>query len=113
MSCCSTLYENPVIGGIKFDRVTLNVMTARKSKHNELNLVMVNGSRVAVVEVKYRVQPGDVDKVGKNLKRYREFYVGHKDYAPYGGIPGFSVPANAVNAAKKRGCSCSSGSARS
>jgi hypothetical protein len=99
----NTLNENPVVGGIKFDRVTPNVMPARKSKHAEFDIVMVNGSSVAVVEVKYKVHPSDIDKVAKNLKRYREFYPEHKNYALYGGIAGFSVPADAVKAAKEQG----------
>ena len=73
------LNENPEVGHIKFDRVTSNVMPSKKSKHAEFDIVMVNGSSVAVVEVKYKVHPSDIDKAAKNLKRYRDFYPEHKN----------------------------------
>jgi hypothetical protein len=99
----NTLTANPEVGGITFDRVTPNVMPATKTKQGEFDIVMVNGSSVAVIEVKYKVHPSDIEKTTKNLKRYREFYPEHKNYKLYGGIAGFSVPADAAQAAKAQG----------
>ena len=94
---------NPEVGVIKFDRVTSNVMPATKTRQGEFDIVMVNGNCVAVIEVKYKVHPGDIEKSNKTPKRYREFYPEHKNYKLYGGIAGFSIPADAVNAAKEQG----------
>jgi hypothetical protein len=99
----NTLTANPVVGGITFDRVMPNVIAAKKTKQGEFDIVMVNGSSVAVIEVKYKVHPSDIEKTTQNLKRYREFYPEHKNYKLYGGIAGFSVPADAVQAAKAQG----------
>lgn len=99
----NTLTAHPEVGGITFDRVTPHVMPATKTKQAEFDIVMVNGSSVAVVEVKYKVHPSDIDKAAKNLERYREFFPEHKDYALYGGIAGLHVPADAVKAAKEKG----------
>jgi hypothetical protein len=99
----NTLTAHPEVGGIAFDRVTPNVMPATKTKQAEFDIVMVNGNSVAVVEVKYKVHPSDIDKATKNLKRYRQFYPEHKNYKLYGGIAGFSVPADAAKAAKEQG----------
>jgi hypothetical protein len=99
----NSLTANPEVGGIKFDRVTPNVMPATKTKQGEFDIVMVNGNSVAVIEVKYKVHPSDIEKATKNLKRYREFYPEHKNYKLYGGIAGFSIPADAVKAAKEQG----------
>ena len=99
----NSLTANPEVGGIKFDRVTPNVMPATKTKQGEFDIVLVNGTSVAVVEVKYKVHPSDIAKATKNLKRYREFYPEHKNYDLYGGIAGFSVPPDAVKAAKEQG----------
>lgn len=99
----NTLTANPEVGGITFDRVTPHVMPATKNKQGEFDIVMVNGSSVAVIEVKYKVHPSDIDKAAKNLKRYRDFFPEHKNYALYGGIAGFSVPPDAVKAAKEKG----------
>ena len=99
----NTLTANPEVGGIKFDRIMPNLHVANKNKQGEFDIVMVNGSSVAVIEVKYKVHPGDIDKAAKNLKRYRDLFHEHKNYALYGGIAGFSVPPDAVKAAKEKG----------
>ena len=99
----NSLTANPEVGGIKFDRIMPNLHIGNKTKQGEFDIVMVNGSSVAVVEVKYKVHPSDIDKATKNLKRYREFFPEHKNYKLYGGIAGFSVPPDAVKAAKEQG----------
>jgi hypothetical protein len=99
----NSLTANPEVGGIKFDRILPNVQINTKTKQGEFDIVLVNGNSVAVVEVKYKVHPSDIDKATKNLKRYREFYPEHKNYKLYGGIAGFSVPPDAVKAAKEQG----------
>ena len=55
----NSLSANPEVGGIKFDRVTPNVMPATKTKQGEFDIVMVNGNSVAVIEVKYKVHPAE------------------------------------------------------
>jgi hypothetical protein len=99
----NSLSANPVLGDIKFDRVSANVNVSTKKKQAEFDIVMLNGSSVAVIEVKYKVHPADLEKAEKTLKRYREFYPEHKSYALYGGIAGFSVPPDVVKAAKEKG----------
>ena len=99
----NSLTANPEVGGIKFDRILPNVQINTKTKQGEFDIVLVNGNSVAVVEVKYKVHPSDIAKATKNLKRYREFYPEHKNYKLYGGIAGFSVPPDAVKAAKEQG----------
>ena len=99
----NSLSANPVLGGIKFDRVSPNVTISSRKKQAEFDIVMVNGGSVAVIEVKYKVHPGDLEKAEKSLKRYREFYPEHKGFDLYGGIAGFSVPPDVAKAAKDKG----------
>jgi hypothetical protein len=99
----NSLTANPEVGGIKFDRIMPNLHIGNKNKQGEFDIVLVNGTSVAVIEVKYKVHPSDIDKVTKNLKRYREFFPEHKSYTLYGGIAGFSVSPDAVKAAKDKG----------
>ena len=99
----NSLTANPVVGGITFDRILPNLHIGNKTKQGEFDIVLVNGSSVAVIEVKYKVHPSDIDKATKNLKRYRDFFPEHKNYDLYGGIAGFSVPPDAVKAAKEKG----------
>jgi hypothetical protein len=99
----NTLTEKPEVGGITFDRIMPNVQVSTKRKQAEFDIVLVNGNSVAVIEVKYKVHPSDIDKLADNLKNYREFYPEFKDYKLYGGIAGFSIPPDAVQAAKEKG----------
>ena len=99
----NSLSANPVLGGIKFDRVSPNVTISSRKKQAEFDIVMVNGGSVAVIEVKYKVHPSDLEKVEKSLKRYREFYPEHKSFNLYGGIAGFSVPPDVAKTAKDKG----------
>ena len=99
----NSLTANPVVGGIKFDNIMPNLRISKKNKQGEFDIVLVNGSSVAVIEVKYKVHPSDIEKATKNLKRYRDFFPEHKSYDLYGGIAGFSVPPDAVKAAKEQG----------
>ena len=99
----NSLTANPVVGGIKFDNIMPNQRISKKNKQGEFDIVLVNGSSVAVIEVKYKVHPSDIEKATKNLKRYRDFFPEHKSYDLYGGIAGFSVPPDAVKAAKEQG----------
>ena len=99
----NSLSANPVLGGIKFDRVSPNVTISSRKKQAEFDIVMVNGGSVAVIEVKSKVHPGDLEKAEKSLKRYREFYPEHKGFDLYGGIAGFSVPPYVAKAAKDKG----------
>lgn len=70
------------IGGVKFDRVTPNVMPATKTKQGKFDSMLVNGNSAAVVKVNYKLHSSDIAKTTKNLKRYREFYPKHKNYKP-------------------------------
>ena len=99
----NSLSANPVLGGLKFDRASANVNISTKKKLAEFDIVMLNGSSVAVIEVKYKVHPSDLEKTEKTLKRYREFYPEHKGLDLYGGIAGFSVPPDVAKAAKDKG----------
>ena len=99
----NSLTANPVVGGMKFDNIMPNLRISKKNKQGEFDIVLVNGSSVDVIEVKYKVHPSDIEKATKNLKRYRDFFPEHKNYDLYGGIAGFSVPPDAVKAAKEQG----------
>lgn len=99
----NTLTANPVLGNIHFDRIMSNIQISTKTKQGEFDIVLINGNSVAVVEVKYKVHPSDIEKTAKNLIRYRELFPEYKNYTLYGGIAGFSVPPDAVKAAKDKG----------
>jgi hypothetical protein len=99
----NSLNANPVVGSIKFDRVTPNLIVGTKKRQSEFDIVLTNGSSVAIVEVKNKAHASDLDQVEAQIKRYRELCPEFKGYKLYGGIAGFSVPPDVVKAAHERG----------
>jgi hypothetical protein len=99
----NSLNANPVVGEIKFDRVTPNLIVGTKKRQSEFDIVMTNGNSVAVLEVKNKAHISDLDQVEAQVKRYRELCPEFKNYKLYGGIAGFSVPNDVVKAAHERG----------
>ena len=52
----------PCIGAIRFDRVLANQQLGSRRSSQEIDIMMLNGSYCAVVEVKYKCHPNDVTK---------------------------------------------------
>jgi hypothetical protein len=100
----NSLVDRPTLGGIAFDRVIKNLGAGKPGKNQiEFDIVMHNGAAMAIVEVKYKVHPGSLDQVEKQMRRYRELFPEYKDYKLYGGVAGFSVPDEVVEQAHERG----------
>ncbi len=99
----NSLFDKPTLGGIVFDRVIKNIGAGRPGKQVEFDIVMHNGSAMAIVEVKYKVHPSSLDQIEKQMRRYRELFPEYKDYKLYGGVAGFSVPDDVIEQAHERG----------
>jgi hypothetical protein len=100
----NSLVDQPILGGISFDRVIKNLGAGKPGKNEvEFDIVMHNGAAMAIVEVKYKVHPSNLDQVEKQMRRYRELFPEYKDYKLYGGVAGFSVPDDVVEQAHERG----------
>lgn len=99
----NSLRAKPVLGEIRFDRVTPHLVVGRKGKLSEYDVVMVNGASVGIVEVKYKAHVNDLVQVHEQVKRFRRDCPEFKDYAIYGGLAGLSVPDDVAKAAKARG----------
>jgi hypothetical protein len=100
----NSLLDKPEIGGIRFDRVVKNMGAGKPgSKEAEFDVVLHNGSSMAIVEVKYKAHLNDLEQVRQHMQAYRELFPEYKDYKLYGGIAGFSVPQDVVEEAHKQG----------
>jgi hypothetical protein len=99
----NSLNAKPQIGAITFDSVTPNQIFSRKGKHNEFDIVMVNGQSVALIEVKYKAHVSDLDQIEEQVQNYRHWRPEHKDYKIYSGLAGLNVPPDVVKAAQERG----------
>ncbi len=89
---------------IDFDYLIPNYVIEGKNIKDEFDILLINSDSVAIIEVKYKVHPNDVDKLDKkinNLKKLPQF----KNYSVYASIAGFNVPKYAIDKALQRGYS--------
>jgi hypothetical protein len=99
----NSLRANPVIGNIRFDRVTPHLIVGTRAKQAEFDMVLVNGNAIAIVEIKHKAHLSALDQLDKQMHRYREVFPEHASYQLYGGIAALSVPEATVQAAHERG----------
>ena len=99
----NTLLAKPMVGGVRFDRVMTNVLCGSGGHRAEFDIVLINGSSVALIEVKHKTDVDDLEQVQTIVDRYRLFFPEHQNFVIYAGIAGFTVPDKVVQAAHERG----------
>ena len=99
----NSLVAAPEIGGISFDRVAHNMIVGSKSRRSEFDIVLTNGATIAIVEVKLKAHVKDLNQIDSQIKRYRELFPEHKDYAIYGGIASLTMPRDVLAEARAQG----------
>ena len=90
------------IGELNFDYLLENVHLQTKKINDEFDILLVNGSSVAIIEVKYKVHPNVIDSLEKkieHLKLMKEY----KNYNIYAGVAGFKVPKEVIRKAEEKG----------
>ncbi len=98
----NSLKEKLQIANIDFDYLIPNYVIEGKNIKDEFDILLVNGKSVAIIEVKYKVHPNDVDKLKRkieNLKKLPQY----RGYDIYAGIAGFKIPQEAIEKAIKKG----------
>ena len=98
----NSLKDTLKIGELNFDAILTNVRLKTKKTNDEFDILLVNGSSVAIIEVKYKVHPKDLEKLPKkieNLKKLPQY----KQYKIYAGLAGFYIPDELIEEAKEKG----------
>jgi len=98
----NSLKETLRIGKINFDLLLENVGLNIKRIHDEFDILLVNGDSVAIVEVKYKVHPNDLNLLPKKIEHLKQMPQ-YQHYRVYAGLAGFYVPGNVIEEAQKRG----------
>lgn len=97
----SALLHKKTLGGIKYDFINRN---ARKRGDWEWDLMLENGNSVAVLEVKHKIHPTDVEEFAKEkLPHFKESFPEYENYSIYGGVAGMAVPADSMKMAEQYG----------
>ncbi len=96
--------EKKIFGGIKYDDIILNMAHKEKTGKVEFDIVLENGSSLALIEVKNRIHPDFVQQlVGERVSKFRKYFPEYKDYDVYLGIAGFSFDKAVLEEAQKYG----------
>ena len=101
----NSLEKDMTFSGIKFDAIKQNVpvMSGFDTK-TELDVLMVNGDTLAIIETKYKVENKDVTKlIKKQLTDFRQCFPKYDNYKILLGIGGMSFEDKAIDEAKENG----------
>jgi hypothetical protein len=89
--------------GEKFDEIEKNVKPKEKGLKDEYDIVMYNGTSVAIVEVKFKADNEDIQDVLKKAKTFRVLCPSYQNYKIYLGLASFSFPSHIEKACIKQG----------
>ena len=99
-----SLQENKVLGDIHFDSIAFGLHSQKGKIQDEFDIVMYNGDSVAIIEVKHKVHPADLDTLmKKKLPNFRALFPRFSDMHCYLGLAGMSFPKSLVESAEKAG----------
>ena len=86
------LDETPILNGVHFDDVQRNWGKKGYKQDDEFDIVMLNGTAISVIEVKFKVDEEDVEKIlTKQKKRFNEIFPEYKDYEQHWALATFSI----------------------
>ena len=86
------LDETPILNGIRFDDVQRNWGKKGNKQNDEFDIVMLNGTAISVIEVKFKADEEDVEKIlTTQKKRFNEIFPEYKDYEQHWALATFSI----------------------
>jgi hypothetical protein len=97
------LADTLTVAGIKYDTIDKNIKQKVNGKWLEVDLLLENGSNIALIEVKYRARTDNIEQLKNTIATYREAFPQHKDYTIYAGIASFNLDDFVVNQAHENG----------
>lgn len=88
----TALEDKKDLAGIHYDFIDKHWKHRVGSIADEFDIVMVNGSDVAIIEVKYKAHDNDLDKLlTKKYPNFKTLYPAYKDYNHHLGLASFNV----------------------
>jgi len=91
-------------GRIKYDEMVPNLKYKDGDCEIEFDIALINGSAIALIEVKNRIHPKFVKDLAENrIKMFREYFPKYKNFETYLGIAGFSFSEEVIDRASAYG----------
>jgi hypothetical protein len=98
------LFEKPVLGGVKYDKVRRNISGVGLKSEDEFDIVMYNGDSIALIECKSKAHKNDLTKlIEKKADNFKDVFPNFKDYKIYLGLASFSFYPELEELAKENG----------
>jgi hypothetical protein len=87
----TSLADKMMFAGQHYDAIDFKVKRKVRDLYGEFDIVLYNGTAVAIIEVKSKAREADVEKlVTRQLPDFRSLFPQYRDYAVYLGIGGMS-----------------------
>jgi len=98
----NSLKDTLTLAGMDFDLLLRGVGLNKKGIRDEFDILLVNDSSVAIIEVKHKVHPRDIDKLPQKIKRIK-LMPQCKNYKVYAGLAGFHMPNEVIESLQEKG----------
>ncbi len=99
-----SLLNDPYLGQIHFDTIYRNLPANKKSLQDEFDIVLVNETSIAIVEVKQKAHPKLIeDMIIRKLPNFRTLFPHYKELKLYGVIASMVSNNKLVEKARKAG----------
>ena len=95
--------NNPTFLGEKFDYVQADLKPHPIIVNDQYDLVLSNGSTIALIEMKYKAGTDDVGRMFRKLESYRANFPMYKDYKTYLALASFRFSADVRKRADEMG----------
>jgi len=94
-----------ILMGEKFDKlIKSEIMVDENNKtKGELDIILINGKSLVIIEVKFRVREKHVDKVMKKVKPFRERFPEYQNHKVYLGLASMVFDEDIENKCKENG----------
>ncbi|GHU60901.1 hypothetical protein FACS1894121_1660 [Bacteroidia bacterium] len=100
----NALQKNKTFAGIRYDYVDPNMKYRLGNVQDEFDIVMFNGSSIAIIEVKYRVQLDFLTTLTtQKVQNFRTLFPAYAKHKIYLGIASMSFNKKVIMGAKKLG----------
>jgi hypothetical protein len=100
----NALKDTMVFGGIKYDYIEKNIKQRKQRLQDEFDIILYNGTSVAIIECKYKAHKTDVEQlVDKKITNFKILNPDYANYNIYCGIGSFSFYDELEEAAAELG----------
>jgi len=95
----------PILMGEKFDKlIKSEIMVDEKNKtKGELDIILINGKALIIIEVKFRVRDKHVEEVMKKIKPFRKRFPEYQNHKVYLGLASMVFDEDIENKCKENG----------